>query len=199
MTDKKRQLPDKIVDADGRPTLDFIAWADDLIYGTAADSIGTLLSGRNADSAKITGIIAGTQPLADVTIQGVGSVTAQQEAQDATFNAFATLIGGGGALTAYADRSGVGGTRVGVGMVTSNFPIVITASGGTAPYTYAWTKRSGDAISAITPSSNSTYFNATITELGQTLTATFRCTVTDSAGSPATFDVDVAVGLSEIT
>ena len=59
MTDKKRQLPDKIVDADGRPTLDFIAWADDLIYGTAADSIGTLLSGRNADSAKITGIIAG--------------------------------------------------------------------------------------------------------------------------------------------
>ena len=49
MADKKRQLPDKIVDADGRPTLDFLTFMDDLIYGTAPDSIGTLLSGRNTD------------------------------------------------------------------------------------------------------------------------------------------------------
>ena len=50
MADKKRQLPDKIVDADGRPTLDFLTFMDDLIYGTAPDSIGTLLSGPLADS-----------------------------------------------------------------------------------------------------------------------------------------------------
>ena len=193
MTDKKRQLPDKIVDADGRPTLDFLKFMDDLLYGTGADSIGTLLSGQNTTSSQVTGLIAGTQPVADVLISGSGSLVEAQASQDA--NVLAIGGSGGGALYAYSSKSTVGGTRVGAGSVTSA-SVTITASGGTAPYTYSWAKKSGDAITATAASSATTAFNGTV-GVGETITAVFTCTVTDSAGSPATFDVDVGVGLSE--
>jgi hypothetical protein len=74
-----------------------------------------------------------------------------------------------------------------------SFPdTVATASGGTGPYTYAWTRISGSAlITANNPSSGTTLFSGTI-EVGVT-TATFRVTATDAVLATATTDVSVSL------
>lgn len=67
----------------------------------------------------------------------------------------------------------------------------VTPTGGTGPYTYQWTKVSGD--SAIVPSSTtaaSVTFSANAPK-NQLLTATWQCTVTDSLS--ATFAVSLPV------
>ena len=71
-----------------------------------------------------------------------------------------------------------------------------TASGGTAPYTYAWTKVSGDSITIDSASAATTTFRATSVAAGEMRTATFRCTATDSTGGTpltATADINVTI------
>lgn len=153
-------------------------------------AIGTRLSGY---AQKTDAIIAGTQPIADVLLTGVGSLKTQQEAQD---NALTGAVGGGGALSGYANKSSVGGTRLGSGSVTSA-TVTVTAVGGTGPYTYAWSKVSGAAITATAPTNNVTAFSGTV-GVGETITAIFECEITDSLA--ATFVVGpIGVGLSEIS
>lgn len=75
-------------------------------------------------------------------------------------------------------------------------PVVVTASGGTPPYTYAWQRLSGDPSAyAVYPNSNSTTFNNYIPECDQsTYTSVWRCLVTDSTGAQAvTLDVSVSL------
>ena len=70
----------------------------------------------------------------------------------------------------------------------------VTASGGTSPYTYAWTQVSGSsAVACDSPSASSTTFSTTIYK-GTSRSAVYRCTVTDAAMDTTT--VDVAVELS---
>lgn len=68
-----------------------------------------------------------------------------------------------------------------------------TASGGSPPYTYAWTHVSDDGLggvwSALTPSSSSCQFRASAVAPGQESIATFRCTVTDARGATGTADI----------
>ena len=196
MADKKRQLPDKIVDADGRPTLDFLTFMDDLIYGTAPDSIGTLLSGRNTDSAQITGIIAGTVAI-DPLIDSRGRLSEELDATNANIASTASSASAG-ALTAsispvYAYASTTGGASGTTNSVT------VTAAGGTPPYTYAWTKKSGDTVTVNSPTAATTTFSGAVGVVGGFLSAVYTCTVTDSAGSPATFTVDVNVTINDFT
>jgi hypothetical protein len=75
----------------------------------------------------------------------------------------------------------------------ASFPdTVATASGGTGPYTYAWTRISGSTdITAGSPSSATTNFSGTI-EVG-TVNATFRVTATDAVLATATADVSVSL------
>jgi hypothetical protein len=191
-----RVIPKQWVDMKtGELTREAMLYLNDLDNNseTGITNIGTRLSGV---SLKTDGIIAGTQPLADVTLTGVGSLKTQQEAQDSAVNGVATVAGGGGGLTGYASKSSVGGTRVGAGSVTSA-TVTVTASGGTAPYTYAWTKISGGAITAVLPASDVTAFSGTVA-LGETISAQFQCTITDDVA--ATFVVGpIGVGLSEIS
>lgn len=56
------------------------------------------------------------------------------------------------------------------------------ASGGVAPYTYVWSKVSGDAINIGSSTASATFFGAFLTP-GQTLVAYFKCTVNDSGGN----------------
>ena len=69
---------------------------------------------------------------------------------------------------------------------------VVTASGGTPAYTYAWTWLSGGTgITITSATSASTTFSGTQSLDGTRLTGTARCTVTDSLSATATVDVPV--------
>ena len=68
-----------------------------------------------------------------------------------------------------------------------------TVTGGAAPYSYAWAKVSGDAITAVTPTGAATSFRAAALAAEEVRTATFRVTVTDSASLTATRDINVAI------
>lgn len=71
--------------------------------------------------------------------------------------------------------------------------VIASPTGGQTPYTYAWTKQSGDAISAMTPSNAGTAFQASGMAILETRTAVFRCTVTDTLGSSEHADVSVTI------
>jgi hypothetical protein len=79
--------------------------------------------------------------------------------------------------------------------VISSPTCVVTPTGGTAPYTYAWTLvgTSGLGLAAIdAPTSASTTFSATSLSDFLPLEATFRCTVTDAGSVVGTIDVRVS-------
>jgi hypothetical protein len=70
----------------------------------------------------------------------------------------------------------------------------VTASGGTAPYTYAWTWSSGGTgITIISPTASATRFSGTNALDGTIKTGVARCTVTDD--DAATVYVEAAVSL----
>jgi hypothetical protein len=72
----------------------------------------------------------------------------------------------------------------------------VTASGGTSPYTYAWTKVSGDTLTVNSSTSATTSFTGTTIPQWGFKTALYRCTVTDSTGgTPLTATVDVDITL----
>lgn len=71
--------------------------------------------------------------------------------------------------------------------------VTITPSGGSAPYTYAWTQTSGAVVTIFNGSTARAYFTAT-RNIGTT-TGALQCVVTDSLGATATvavpFQIDV--------
>jgi hypothetical protein len=72
--------------------------------------------------------------------------------------------------------------------------VTVTATGGTAPYTYAWTRIAGSAlIAATSTTAATTTFTGTTLVSGTTYDATFRCTVTDAAAATKTVDVVVSI------
>lgn len=80
--------------------------------------------------------------------------------------------------------------------------VTVSASGGVAPYTYAWTKKSGTETGATqtasAPSSATTTFTATLAT-NQSSGATWICTVTDSTGgTPLTAAINVTNSFSHI-
>lgn len=66
--------------------------------------------------------------------------------------------------------------------------ITVTPSGGLAPYTYAWTILSGAGVYAAVPTKATTTLRKTMS-LGQSVSGSARCTVTDSLGTPASIDI----------
>ena len=75
------------------------------------------------------------------------------------------------------------GTSGGIISITST-TATATPVGGTGPFTYAWTKVSGDTLTVTNPTNASTAFRASIGP-GDSRFATYRCTVTDSLGLTA--------------
>lgn len=71
---------------------------------------------------------------------------------------------------------------------------VVTAAGGTSPYTYSWARVSGDSSIAITSSTSaSTTFSRTGLVVNTDYSAIFRCTVTDNVSATTTVDVTVTI------
>lgn len=91
----------------------------------------------------------------------------------------------------------IGGHSMGTGTVTTG-NVTASATGGTAPYTYAWAVVTYDhpstAPTASGPASATTGFIQTNVAPAEFFSATFRVTGTDSAVPPNTdtFDVDVS-------
>lgn len=93
--------------------------------------------------------------------------------------------GGGGSLVASASPDNLLGFSVATvgGTVVTSEPSMVTATGGVLPYTYTWTRTSGDtAIYAETPTGAYTYFASTFLSADSRV-ATFKCTVTDAAAT----------------
>lgn len=93
--------------------------------------------------------------------------------------------GGGGGMTAAAAPTATSGTRIGGGLTYSG-TVTASPTGGTGPYTYAWARTGGGTTTeATTPSAASTTFRTYFDTGGQSRTAYFVCTVTDSLGAVA--------------
>lgn len=73
--------------------------------------------------------------------------------------------------------------------------VTVTPSGGTSPYTYAWTWLSGGTgITIGSATAATTSFSATGLTSGETRSGVARCTVTDAVS--ATYTVDVSVNIT---
>lgn len=80
----------------------------------------------------------------------------------------------------------------GAGPSQTTNSVTVTPSGGTAPYSYAWAKDSGDTISANSPTAATTSFTGSTAD-GETASAVFTCTVTDNVGAKAYTSVVVTL------
>ncbi len=95
-------------------------------------------------------------------------------------------------LLATVNPSSVSKTDPAASITTAG--VTVTATGGTSPYTYAWTRQSGSTnIAADSASAATTTFTGTSLVSGTTYNAVFRCTVTDNAAATATVDVSVTI------
>lgn len=121
-------------------------------------------------------------------IDAAGNPSATEPATNGIPAASSSVVS---SLYAFANTSSVSAIADTATVTTG--AISITAVGGTATYTYAWTKLSGDTITATSATSSSTTFSGATMVSGETRNAIFRCTVTDSASPQATYTVDVAV------
>ena len=66
----------------------------------------------------------------------------------------------------------------------------VTPSGGTSPYTYAWSYVSGTTMTVTSGTSATTTFHKSLI-VGASISAIYRCTVTDNASHTATADVSI--------
>lgn len=105
-------------------------------------------------------------------------------------------------LKATADKSIVSGTGEGFsacGIPSSTDTVTVTASGGRAPYTYAWNRQGAAAQYGPwvcgSPSSNATKWSApgSVCDPASPSIETWRCTVTDAIGREEIVDVDVQI------
>ena len=108
---------------------------------------------------------------------------------------------GASTLTATANRDFVVGSGTTAALTTD--PVTVTATGGTAPYTYAWTELSHDhpttAPAINSPTAATTDFTQTNIGPGESYSAQFRCTVTDSASPANTAFDDVGAVWTDTT
>ena len=185
-----RKIPTKWVDVTtGELTMEALRYLDDLENGAEGTSINTLLSGINTVSTTASGIIDGSVAI-DPSITGRGSLADELDATGANIAATATAASAG-ALAASVSPTwayGIGGAGT---VITGT--VTVTASGGTAPYTYAWTRKSGiGSVVATDATSAATTFSETLSA-GQYRTNIWTCTVTDDVAATTTVDVSVTL------
>ena len=70
-----------------------------------------------------------------------------------------------------------------------------TASGGTPPYTFAWTRQSFSGPPAIRDDTTTARLIVSVTSTPFSYTSVERVTVTDALGATASFDIPVSLNL----
>lgn len=140
--------------------------------------------------ADVLGIIAGTRSIAPPVITGQGNLIARIDAQDENINAAlnAASSAGGGSLTATKSPSSAFGS--GQNTITTG-SVTITASGGAAPYSYAWTKVSGDTFTIGSASLATTNFSGAPGPYNE-MSAVYKCIVTDANSDSFAMNVNVS-------
>lgn len=94
-----------------------------------------------------------------------------------------TAPGSTPALSNSATPAFISGYSSRYGTCTSSEPAMANVSGGSPPYTYLWSRVSGDTdITIQDPTNYYTYFTALLTS-GDSATTVFKCTVTDAAST----------------
>jgi len=135
---------------------------------------------------------AGNKVIANVVV-GTAS------GNETVLNAYVGTSGGNKlvytALSAAAFPNSVTGFRIGAGVATT-ISTTATATGGLGPFTYSWARTSGDTeISITAASSATTQFTATLGN-GDSFSAQFVCTVTDT-GTGLTVDTNAVSAVIE--
>ena len=120
---------------------------------------------------------------------------AENEAQNENISVAlgAASSAGGGLLTATRSPSSAFGS--GTDSITTG-SVTVTATGGTEPYSYAWTRVSGATFSVGSPDSATTNFSGTPGQDGE-MSGVYKCTVTDANSD--TFVVNVNVTIYDTT
>lgn len=137
------------------------------------------------------------------TETNIGSVNSGvSQALSAAAQAQATATGAVAGIATLADQTSPGGyyatcspasafgSRVGSGLVTTA-SVTVTPTGGTGPYTYAWTLDSGN-FTILSPTSASTTFRGSVAA-GETTEDVATCTVTDSLAATTMVSIGVAI------
>ena len=119
------------------------------------------------------------------------AVAAQAAATAAAITAQNASNGVVNAFVVTADTSSVFAYSGLVGVLTTD-AVTVTASGGTAPYTYAWSKVSGDTVTIDSPAAASTTFSGD-PGLNGTLSGQYQCTVTDAAAQTGSVTIGVTI------
>lgn len=118
---------------------------------------------------------------ADAAVAQSTANAASQSAQDAQSNSFAVAV----------DSPYVLASSDAVEPLTTD-ATTVTPSGGTGPYTYAWTLVSGDTLTINSPTAATTTFTGT-PAYNSNLSGVYRCTVTDSLAATASITVSATV------
>lgn len=147
------------------------AWLDYFKDGasTSETDIGSLLSG-----------VAQAQATAEAAQAAADG--AQQAAQDVGANSLTFYITLDQTSLFQLDNPG--------SVVTD--AVTVTPTGGTAPYTYAWTQVSGDPINIVSPTSATTTFQQNLGP-SEIATGVFRITVTDNAALERSLSLGVTL------
>lgn len=124
-------------------------------------------------TGQLYGRVSGSWKLLSASVRPSGSWKSATESALAVAVDLTSLFSAGSTFPVYTD------------------PVTATASGGTSPYTYAWTFDSNNGVNIDSPSSASTTFHAA--GAGQNYTAMARCTATDANGKTAFTLVSVEI------
>lgn len=166
----------QIVDpATGIINSEWYDFLEEVVFGRSENSLGTLLSGVNTAKAEVSGIIEGASEQAE---EGLAS--------DFTVTADATNAVGNGTGT------------------VNTSAVTISVSGGTAPYSIAWANVGLSNFTANSVSSLSADgdFSATFSrnvDVGESYSGIAQLTVTDSAGSPQTAQININLNVFDLS
>lgn len=94
------------------------------------------------------------------------------------------------ALVVSINNTVVSVSRYGAGAISSSPASAVTASGGRTPYTYLWTRVSGDSFSITTPTAATTTFSTFLSD-GEYRQGVYQCAVTDFLGTVTTVSVTI--------
>lgn len=162
-----------LVDQGGYPTPEFVLFLNTLVFGGGDNTIGQQVSGI-AEAKK-------EAQAAQASVDAVSFNTSDPSS----------------VLTVTSSVVRVDGVRSGAGLVTTP-SVTLTISGGTAPYTVAWSVASGDTFTPTDDDGETTAFTKTITS-GEYALAIMQALVTDSDASPNTKTVQITATASDST